>query len=216
MPCDCTGLGLDEIFNERTARWDLRRFRRKGLPARARRLLSAIETTTPLAGSTALEIGAGAGGFTVTMLRRSLAAAEMVDASPAFADAAHTLALEQGVLDRMRIVVGDFAADPAVAAEADIVVLDRVICCYPGLEPMLRPAAAHARRVIALTYPRPGWLTRRIIATLNGGQKLLRRRFRMHYHPPRLVHALLREEGFTPAIAGHAGVWEIAVGVRTN
>ena len=216
MPCDCAGLGLDEIFNERTARWDLRSFRRRGLPKRARRLLTAIERTTPVRGATSLEIGAGAGGFTITLLQRSLAAAEMIDASPAFADAARVLAREHGVQDRMRIVVGDFAADPGVAADADIVVLDRVICCYPGLEELLRPAAAHARRIVALTYPRPGWFSRLVIATLNAGQRIFRRRFRMHFHPPARVHTLLREAGFTPRVAGHAGFWEIAVATRTD
>jgi phospholipid N-methyltransferase len=216
MPCDCSALGLDEMFNERTARWDVRRFQRRGLPGRARRLLTAIEGATRLPDSTALEIGAGAGGLTISMLQRSLASAETVDASPAFARAATGLAREYGVEDRMHVVIGDFAADPALAQAADVVVLDRVICCYPGLEQLLRPAAARARRVVALTYPRPGWLTSRIIATLNTGQALFRRRFRMHYHPPRRVHAILREEGFAPAIAGHAGIWEIAVATRND
>ena len=214
MPCDCSGLGLDEIFNERTARWDARRFRRRGLPTRARRLLNAIQRATPIDNATALEIGAGAGGLTITMLQQSLARAETIDASPAFAEATRALARERALEDRIRIVVADFAADPGIAAAADIVVLDRVICCYPGLEDLLLPAARHARRIIALTYPRPGWLTRRIIGLLNTGQAAFRRRFRMHFHPPSRVSALLSEAGFTPSIAGHAGFWEILVAKR--
>jgi magnesium-protoporphyrin O-methyltransferase len=214
MPCDCSGLGLDEIFNERTARSDVRRFRRHGLPKRARRLLSAIRDATPLDSATALEIGAGAGGLTITMLRLSLASAQTVDASPAFVEAARTLARENGVADRMNVVAGDFAADPAAAAEADIVVLDRVICCYPDLDALLRPAAAHSRRVLALTYPRSGWLAHRIIALINGGQALFRRRFRLHYHTRARVQSLLRAAGFEPTVTGHAGLWEILIARR--
>jgi len=214
MACECSALGLDEMFDERMARWDVRRFRRRGLPKRARRLLSAIERTAQLSGASALEIGAGAGGLTITMLRRSLAVAHTVDASPAFARAARELAREYGVADRMHVAVGDFAADPDVASEADVVVLDRVICCYPGLEELLRPAADRARRLIALTYPRPGCLTRRVIGGLNACHALFRRRFRMHYHAPRRVQEILREKGFAPTVAGHAGVWEILVAAR--
>jgi magnesium-protoporphyrin O-methyltransferase len=207
-------LGLDEMFNERTAAWDVRRFRRRGLTRRARLLLRAIERAVPLAEASALEIGAGAGGFTITMLQHSLRSAQTVDASPAFAHAARSLAREYHVQDRMDVVAGDFAADPGIASDADVVVLDRVICCYPGLEALLRPAADRARRIVAMTYPRPGWLTRRIIGSLNACQALFRRRFRMHYHAPRRVHAILREQGFATTVAGHAGLWEIVVAAR--
>jgi magnesium-protoporphyrin O-methyltransferase len=214
MPCDCSSIGLDEIFNERTARLDVRRFRRRGLPKRARRLLRAIARNEPLAGATSLEVGAGIGALSLTILERGAVRAATIDAAPAFAAAAEELAAERQLTDRLKVVVGDFAAHPELAEPADMVVLDRVICCYPGLEHLLRPAAERARRILALTYPRDRWWVRWAVGILNGLQRLFRRRFRMYHHPPAVVHRLLAERGFLPQVVGHTAFWEILVARR--
>jgi 2-polyprenyl-3-methyl-5-hydroxy-6-metoxy-1,4-benzoquinol methylase len=215
MTGDCCGsLGYDEVFNARSARRELRRFRRRGLGMRARRLVRAIAAATPLRDGTALEIGAGIGAVTVTLLERGVQTAEIVDAVPAFVAAARENAAHRGLADRLTVRAGDFAADPGAYADADVVVLDRVICCYPELPRLLSPAAQHARHAIALTYPRDRWWVRRIVHLLNGAQRLFRRRFRMVLHSPDDVRRLLVEAGFTPRVAGHAGLWEILVAGR--
>jgi 2-polyprenyl-3-methyl-5-hydroxy-6-metoxy-1,4-benzoquinol methylase len=215
MAGDCCGsLGYDEVFNARSARRELRRFRRRGLGMRARRLVRAIAAATPLRGATALEIGAGIGAVTVSLLEQGTETAETVDAVPAFVAATRENAAHRGLTDRLTARAGDFAADPGEYAAADVVVLDRVICCYPELHRLLPAAAQHARHTIALTYPRDRWWVRRLVQVLNGAQRLLRRRFRMYFHSPDVVRRLLVEAGFTPRVAGHAGLWEILVAAR--
>jgi Methyltransferase domain len=217
MPGDCCGsLGYDEVFNARSARRELQRFRRRGLGVRARRLVRALAAATPLRGVTALEIGAGIGGVTVTLLERGTERAETVDAVPAFVAATHENATQRGLSDRLTVREGDFAANPDGYDTADVVVLDRVICCYPELHRLLPPAAQHARHAIALTYPRDSWWVRRVVRLLNGAQRIFRRRFRMYFHSPDLVRQMLIEAGFAPRVAGHAGVWEILVAGRLS
>jgi hypothetical protein len=42
--------------------------------------------------------------------------------------------------------IHDLAADPGAVEPADLVVLHRVVCCYPDYERLLGAAADHARR----------------------------------------------------------------------
>jgi magnesium-protoporphyrin O-methyltransferase len=216
MPCDCSKLGLDEVFGERSARHDVNRFIRRGLPRRSRKLLDAVQQITPVTGAETLEIGAGAGGLSVTLIERGAVRAMAVDASPAFAAAARSLADRRGIADRLVVVAADFAAHSDATPPADVVMLDRVICCYPDLPALLLPAVARARRVIALSYPRNAWWSRLLVRAANAGLTVTRRRFRMQFHRPDRVRTMLEEGGFTSRVAGHVGVWELLVASRAG
>ena len=215
MSCDCTGTGLDEIFSERHARRDAKRFRRKGIDPRAQRLLDALDAARPLGGTRTLEVGAGVGGLTISMLRRGAARAHAVDASPPALEQARTLAAEENVADRLELTLADFTTHDMPGAY-DVVVLDRVVCCYPDWKTLLGRAAAAAQSTLGFTYPRDAWYAHALFAATNGMQTVLRRQFRVYVHPPEQMHALLREHGLRPEVVGHAGIWEIAVATRGN
>lgn len=214
MTCDCcTTAALGEVFGERHSRRDARRFRRKGLERRARRLLDALAAAAPLGGATSLEIGAGIGGLSITLLERGAARADAVDASPAAAMVARELAEEAGVADRFSMQVGDFAA-LGIEERYDVVILDRVVCCYPGWRELLGPAAAAARRALAMSYPREAWYNRAFRRLLNGAMALLRMDFRFYIHSPAAMHGLLREQGLEARVVGREGPWELVVAKR--
>ena len=74
-----------------------------------------------------------------------LAHATSVDAAGAFVDAARTEAERQGHANRMSLYQGDFVMLASDIATADIVTLDRVICCYPDMPALVDSSVAHAR-----------------------------------------------------------------------
>ncbi len=205
--------GLDDVFGERFARVEARRFRARGLPKRAQRLIEVARPVVRFHEATVLEGGAGVGGISIELLRRGVPHATAVDASPAAVRMARRLAEEYGVAHRITCVVDDFAhmEDDTVH---DLVVLDRVVCCYPDWRALLDAAAARASRAIAFTYPRSAWWTSLGVSAANSALWLMRRRFRMHVHPPSEMHALLRSHGFAPRVAGHVGVWEVCIAPR--
>lgn len=215
MPCQCCAVGLDEIFGDRVARHEARRFRKKGLSVRSRRLLDAIRSAIPLEGSTACEVGAGVGGLTITMLQDGLANAHIVDAVPVYVAFAGRLAREYDVADRLEIELADYVARARDLGPVDLVAMDRVICCYPVWRDLLEAATAHAGRVIALTYPRDRLWVRVAIGVINFFQRIRRKAFRVYVHPPAGMHRLLFEHGFQPDVTGHHGPWEVMVAVRT-
>ena len=143
MTC-CGDVGLTEVFNERFMRRDARQYRKHGLDKRTRLLLQLVEASMKLPGSRSLEGGAGAGALTVELARRGVSDARAIDAMPVAIRYARELAGHFDVLDNVHFDIGDFA-DPALSAEpADLVVLDRVVCCYPDWRALLSNAAQRA------------------------------------------------------------------------
>ena len=216
MTCHCTTSGvLGEMFTERAVEREAARFRKRGLSNRATRLLEAIFSTGPVAGETVLEVGAGVAGLSIELLRRGARRAVAVDALAHAARTARTLAEEYGVASRFESVHADFTEFASDDVHT-IVVLDRVVCCFPDWQALLSNAAHSAERVVALTYPRSVWWGRSGIGILNVGLRLLGRHFRMHLHPPVAMLAYLRERGFETRIVGNEGIWQIVVAIRTT
>jgi predicted RNA methylase len=215
MACSCPDVGLDEIFTEDFARRDADRYRKRGLPKRAQKLLQLIQSQLDLKGATALEGGAGAGALTVELARRGVSYVAAVDATSIALEYARQLAREYGVSERVEPVVADFA-DYACSNPADLVILDRVVCCYPDWKRLLENAATCARSVITLSYPADRLLWRVAIGTANTGQALLRRRFRMHFHAPTAMLAFLTDSGFQLVARERYWFWELAVMKRVG
>ena len=177
--------------------------------------MNALDRKVGLTNKTTLEIGIGTGGFTVEMLKRGAAAAVGVDAITNQLEQAQLLAQEGGVADRLKLQVGDVTEIGDQLPTSDVVVLDRVVCCYPDWRSLLSTASSHARAAIAMSYPRRAWYTRVWVNSANAGMRLLRRTFRLHLHSPLAMHELLRADGFSPKVIGYRGVWELLIAVRS-
>src|SRR5215211_2753140 len=104
----------------------------------------------------------------------------------------------------------DIAVDPEGVQPADVVVLHRVVCCYPDYERLLAAAAGRARRLLVFSYPRRNAISRALIATQNGCFRLLRREFRAFAHPPAAMLAVLAEDGLKATFAHSGLAWQVA------
>lgn len=212
MPACCyERIGLNEVFTERVLRRDVRRYRARGIHPRARALFRQIQQRIRLEGARTLEVGAGIGGLTIEMARAG-ATARAIDATPFAVTTARMLAQEQGVADRTTFMEADFTAAPP--ERADIVVLDRVVCCYPDWQALIDRAAQSADRLLAFTWPAETTLGRVAIRLANTWERLLRRRFRVHLHPTSRMMGRMRERGFKPVVTGRHFIWEIVIAER--
>ena len=214
MSCCDRNSGLADVFTEDVSRKDADRYRKRGLPPRAQRLVAAIESSTTLAGSTLLEIGLGAGAVTIELLKHGAAHAVGVDAVPAQLAAARSLASDMKVADRVDFVLADFTGTGDLVQSADIVIMDRVVCCYPDWRTLLGAAASRAQAAIALTYPRDVWWMRLVARSMNVWWRLLRSEFRFHVHPVHEMHALLEAQGLTPRVHARYFAWEVMAARR--
>ncbi len=162
-------------------------------------------------GLTLLDIGGGVGAVQHELLRGGITRAVAVEAAPAYIDAASEEAARQGHRDRIRYLAGDFVALADGLEGADLVTLDRVICCYPDVRALVDRSLARAKRLYGLVYPRDVWWMRAINAMHNAVLKLTGHRFRVYIHPGLTVDALIRGRGFRPLYSRKTLLWQVAV-----
>jgi hypothetical protein len=210
----CCCQGVDEIFGEKTARHDLRRYRKRG-PSKATRVLLEALAREGLAGATVLDIGGGIGAIQHALLEAGAARATSVEASAAYLRAAQDEAERRGHGDRISYHAGDFVELADRVEPADVVTLDRVICCYPDMEALVGRSAAHAQRLYGLVYPRDRWWVGAGIHATNLAMRLARRAFRAYLHRSSAVDAVARRHGLLPRLSQPAGpVWQVALYAR--
>jgi magnesium-protoporphyrin O-methyltransferase len=139
-----------------------------------------------------------------------------VDAASAYLREARAEAARRDHTARVTFVHADFTDVAAGLPEADIVTLDRVVCCYPDFRSLLTAAASKSRRVLAMTYPRETWYTRVALSLDNALQRLRGDRFRGFLHPVGEMDGLLKDGGMARVFLRRLFVWELAVYTRAG
>jgi len=210
---DCCSPGdtpLDRQFDARHAARHLRAYRQQGPVGTTRALIEALGAGG-VDGQTVLDIGGGVGVVHHELLRSGAAAAVDVDASRAYLSVAREEAERQGHADRVRYLARDFVALADEVDPADLVALDRVICCYRDMAALVGRSAALARRRYGLVYPRDSWLGRVGVAVLNAGFRLSRSSFRTYVHRTAEVDAIVASRGLVKVLHRTTLIWQLAL-----
>lgn len=212
MPtCHCQA--TEDHFSNAVARRDLQRYRSRG-PDRTTRLMLEALKRGDVRDATILDIGGGIGVLSLELLAAGVSAATHVEAASAYSDVAAQEAGSRGVGDRLRLVHGDAVDADARLPDAELVALDRVVCCYPDWAALLNVAAKHCRRHLALSYPRDRWYVRLFVRLDNGRRRLARNAFRTFVHPVSEMERFLTNAGFTRVDERHGLVWAVAMYAR--
>jgi magnesium-protoporphyrin O-methyltransferase len=185
------------------------RYRRRGLDKTAARMVAFLDDAG-VENATVLEIGGGVGEIQLALLERGAASAVNLELSAAYDADARALVREAGI-DERRVErrLHDIAVDPDAVEPAVVVVLHRVVCCYPDYERLLAAAAARARRLLVFSHPPGNAGARALLALENLGLRLRGKEFRTFAHPPAAMLDVCREQGLSLTFA-HAGVvWRI-------
>lgn len=200
----------ESLFTERTARRDLRRYRRKG-PLRSTRVLLRQLRSQSLTDGVLLDVGGGVGAIQHELIRAGMSRAVHVDASAAYLRASESEAVRQGHGERVEHHHGDFVELASSLPEADLVTLDRVVCCYPDMPRLIAASARRSLRLLALSYPRARWGTRAALAIGNLWQRMRGSRFRAYLHSPAAIAAEIERQGFHRIADDRTFIWEVAL-----
>jgi SAM-dependent methyltransferase len=214
MPSCCYGDEYGSVFSPAEAAAMRRRFERRGLTG-TRADTVALLAPGEVEGASVLEVGAGIGDLLVTLLERGSAHATNVDLSPHSVASSWELATARGVSDRFEARSGDFVDLAPALERADLVVLHRVVCCYPDWRALLAASADRSRRLVVLTYPVDAWWSRGALSLANLYFRLRGLRFRVFVHPERAMTQHLAGLGFAPNAARRRGVWRTIAFRRT-
>ena len=209
--CQCEG--IERQFGPRTARWDLRRFRKRGPNPTTQALVDALRREG-VAAASILDVGGGIGAIHHELLASGARHAVHVDISPDYLSVARQEAERRGHADNVEFVHGDFVEVASSLHDADLVTLDRVICCYPDMERLVALSAAKARRLVGAVYPRDRWWVRFAFAAANLVCRIRRTAFRVYVHPPPAIDGVLRAHGLERRSLRCTLLWEVVVYAR--
>jgi len=204
----CSPRAYGRVFSEKSAWKQVRRYRRRGLDGTSRQIVDLLKVRG-VEGRTVLEVGGGIGAIQLELLRAGAARAVSIELTPTYEAAAADLLRGSGFEDRVERHVMDFAEAAAEVEAADLVVLNRVICCYPDLPKLAGAAAEHAREVLVLSFPKERLWTRALVVVANLPMRLAR--FRIFVHPVRLLRSVTADRGLRPAFDRAGVFWEVAV-----
>jgi 2-polyprenyl-3-methyl-5-hydroxy-6-metoxy-1,4-benzoquinol methylase len=205
----CCPRDYHRFFSKRFARSFSKKYRKRGLDKTARKMADFLRERD-IEGATVLEIGGGVGEIEIELLKAGAARAQNLELSPAYEEEARTLAEEAGLGGRIDWRLHDIAEDPEGVEAADIVVMHRVVCCYPDYERLLGAAADHARRALVFSYPPRNAPSRAFYALFNLVMRLMGRGFRGFAHPPGAMLTVLEGRGLRQTYEHHGRIWHVA------
>jgi hypothetical protein len=205
----CPSGDYPRFFNQRFARRLANRYRKRGVDKTAQKMVEFLQALD-LQGASVLEIGGGVGEIEIELLKAGAARAQNLELSPAYEHEAHRLAGQAGVQGRIDWRMHDLAQDPGAVEPADLVILHRVVCCYPDYQRLLAAAADHARRALVFSYPPRNALSRAFYGVFNLVMQLTGSAFRGFAHPPGAMLGVLEDHGLRRTYGRRSRIWQVA------
>jgi methyltransferase family protein len=204
----CDPRGCNEMFGPGFAGHLASRYRKRGLDKTAARMVAYL-VDRGLDGASVLEIGGGVGDIQLELLRQGASRTTNLELVDAYDSYATDLAEAAGMRDRMIRRQVDIAATPDEVEAHDIVVLHRVVCCYPDHERLLTAAADHAKRLLVFSHPPRNWLSRTFARLQHVGFRLMGKSFRTFAHPPAAMVAVAEGRGMHTEYTYRGPVWQV-------
>ena len=206
MACCTRYCAAEAQFGRKVADRDLRRYRRHGAEGITRVMLGELRHW-PLTGQSLVDVGGGIGIVSAELANNGVASDTLVEASPAYLEVARGEVEPRYASRPTKFLLGDFTLIADGLPDADVLTLDRVVCCYPHAEALLHAAAARTRQLLAFTYPRDRWYVRVMIGMQNFLRWLRGNMFRAFVHPPQRMCATLETAGLVRAARRETLVW---------
>lgn len=206
--CQCKG--IETQFNKQYVYSELSRYRKKG-PSKTTGLLVNALKAQNIEGKTILDIGGGIGTIQHELLKAGAKQTVAVEASTAAISAAQEEAARQGHADQISFKHGNFVDLAADIPSADIVTLDRVICCYHDMRALVSLSTAHAAELYGLVYPRANWWIKTAFAIQNFVFRLRGNPFRIFVHPIEEVETIISHAGLKRRYYAQTFLWQVVV-----
>ena len=207
--CQCEGIELN--FDREKAAKKLASYRTDG-PKTTTRLLVKALVERGVEGQSLLDIGGGIGAVQHELLKAGVRSAVDFEASTAYIEACQEEAERQGHAERIAHHHGNFAEFDRDIAPADIVTLERVICCYPDMPLLVHQSCERTGRLLGLVFPHETWWVKIAIGLVyNLKFRLQSIPFRVYVHSTQKVDSIVRSHGFEQRFYRKTGAWQVMV-----
>ncbi len=199
-----------ELFNDKTARKELKRYQKKGPLKATQKLIDHVRQSN-VEGKTLMDVGGGIGAIQHELFKVGLGSAIQVESSQPYIQAAEEEAQNQGNGDNLTSHFGDFVEMATELPNANFTTLDRVLCCYPAMDKMVGAATEKAQQTVGLVYPKVNGLSRFIIGLANTVQAIRKKDFRMYLYSRNEIEQRFEENGFELTQSDSTFVWHVEV-----
>ncbi|MDQ7027009.1 MAG: class I SAM-dependent methyltransferase [Anaerolineae bacterium] len=203
--------GAERVFSNSWAQGELKQYYKKGASKSTQVLIDVLKENK-IEGLSLLDIGGGIGAVQHGLITAGVNNTVDVDASAAYLQIAQAEAEKLGYADKASYIQGDFVQVAPEIESADIVTLDRVVCCYPDMQALVELSAQRAKQFYALVYPRDNILMKIGFHIFNFfAFKLSSNPFRTYIHPTQEVDAIVQSNGLKQIFHKKVGLWQVFV-----
>ena len=209
--CQCQG--IENMFDKKAANRQLKRYLKKGPSKTTSMLLDAINKKG-VQGLNFLDIGGGIGAIQYDLIKAGASNGTSIEASSAFFDVVKEEALQNGLAERVNFKYGDFTATASDVDSADIVTLDKVICCYDDMSELVGLSSKLALKIYAVIYPRDVWWTKLALLMVNFYPRIKGSSFRVFIHPTKKVEEIIFGNGLKRNYYATTLFWQVAIFTR--
>ena len=206
--CQCQG--IETMFDKKTAERELKRYLKKGPSKTTGMLLDAIHKVG-VQGLDFLDIGGGIGAIQYDLIKAGASTGTSIEASSAYIDLVKKETLQNGLGERIDFKHGDFTKTASDVDTADIVTLDKVICCYDDMSELVMLSSKLARKIYAVIYPRDVWWTNLALPFLNFYPIVKGSSFRVFIHPTKQVEEIIFGNGLKRKYYATTFFWQVAI-----
>jgi len=215
MPCCCPHSQSASKFFSLFAKSYRRRFNKKGFEKSQQQLVSGINKAGK-DDKTLLEIGCGVGYLHQMLVEQGAKSALGVELSANMIIEAKDGAKQRGLDKQLSYLEGDFIDLAEDISSMDMVIMDKVICCYPDAERLVQHSLKKCKQSIAVSYPRKTWYTRLGVQISATVMKLLGSSFRPYVHDPEQIEFWILQQGFNKIFQDQTTVWLSQVYTRSH
>lgn len=194
---------------------DLARYHKRG-PDRSTRYLIDALAGAGLREAHLMDVGGGIGVIHLELMGEAVSRTTHVEASSAYLEATRSEDERRGWSDRVEYLAGDAAELAGRLPQAEVVTLDRVICCYPAWRSLVSATARAASRFYGFSVPHDRWYVRLAGGFENLVRGLKSNPFRTYVHPVAEIDRLLTGMGFRPLVTKATALWHVALYQRTT
>jgi magnesium-protoporphyrin O-methyltransferase len=212
--CQCEGIEIQ--FDRKKAAKKLKKYRTKGPQSTTRALVDGL-IEQGVEGATLLDIGGGIGAIQHELLGAGVKEAVNFEASTAYMEACKEEAERQGHGDKITHQHGDFAHLDEDVSLADVVTLERVICCYTDMPGLVDQSCAKTGHLLGIVIPHDVWYVKLYTALYHNLKfKLKNNPFRVFVYPTQDVEDRIKHNGFIRRFYRLVDGWQVMIYERVR
>lgn len=206
--------GADSLFDKKKAKKEYKKYLKNGPTRVTGRIITQMNkllSQVDLSSYSMIDIGGGIGALQWWFLEKGGGQSIDVDASSGYLDQASSHANKMGWESQTKFIMGDCTDVYPELQKADIITLDKVVCCYPNYEEILKTTCKKSSQYIALSYPMDGFAAQvlRQLGVLL--LKIIKNDYRPYVHSVVSIRGIFKEEKFSLVAKDFAFPWHIEI-----